>query len=149
MNVQQLVDAIAAFDAHDALQSNLTLDEWKLLAPYLSVRYLKSGDTLMQLGEADRELFILVTGQLQVTVESTVLASLQPGAVVGEGTFFSGQPRSANVVVSQPGVAWLLTWDKFDAMSHKQPVLALQLMKGLAAVLAVRMREAILVGQFT
>ena len=34
-------------------------------------------------------------------------------------------------------------------MSQKQPRLALDLTKGLAAVLAIRMREAILVGQFT
>ncbi len=149
MNVQQLVDAIAAFDAHDALQSNLTLDDWKLLAPYLSVRFLKPGDVLMQRGDADRELYILAEGELQVTVDSTVLASLKPGTVVGEGTFFSGQPRSANVLASKAGVAWALTWEKFEAMSLKQPRLSLQLVKGLAAVLAVRMREALLVGEFT
>lgn len=149
MNVQQLVDAIAAFDAHDALQANLTLDDWKLLAPYLSVRFLKPGDVLMQRGDADRELYILAEGELQVTVDSTVLASLKPGTVVGEGTFFSGQPRSANVLASRTGVAWALTWEKFEAMSLKQPRLSLQLVKGLAAVLAVRMREALLVGEFT
>ncbi len=149
MNVQQLVDAIAAFDAHDALQSNLTLDDWKLLAPYLSVRFLKPGDVLMQRGDADRELYILAEGELQVTVDSTVLASLKPGTVVGEGTFFSGQPRSANVLASRTGVAWALTWEKFEAMSAKHPRLSLQLVKGLAAVLAVRMREALLVGEFT
>ena len=46
-------------------------------------------------------------------------------------------------------LAWALSWDKFDAMASKQPRLALDLVKGLAGVLAVRMREAILVGQFT
>jgi CRP/FNR family transcriptional regulator, cyclic AMP receptor protein len=34
-------------------------------------------------------------------------------------------------------------------MTHKHPRLAVDLIKGLAAVLAVRMREALLVGQFT
>lgn len=149
MNVQQLVDAIAAFDAHDALQSNLTIEDWKLLAPYLSVRFLKPGDVLMQRGDADRELYILAEGELQVTVDSTVLASLKPGTVVGEGTFFSGQPRSANVLASRTGVAWALTWEKFEDMSAKHPRLSLQLVKGLAAVLALRMREALLVGEFT
>lgn len=149
MKVEQLVEAISTLDAHDALQCKLTLEEWKKLAPYLSVRFLKAGDALMHEGEAERELYILADGELQVTIHGSVIATLKPGTVVGEGTFFSGQPRSATVMSSQPGVAWSLNWDKFDVMSAKQPKLALDLVRGLAAVLAIRMREALLVGQFT
>lgn len=148
MNVEQLVDAIGALDARDALQCKLNLDEWKLLAPYLSIRFLRIGEPLMREGDADRELFILAEGELQVSILGGVLATLKPGTVVGEGTFFSGQPRSATVTPSQTGVAWGLSWEKFDQMSHKQPRLAIDLVKGLAAVLAIRMREAILVGHF-
>ena len=149
MNVEQLVRAIGALDASDALQCKLTLDEWKSLAPYLSIRFLKTGDPLMQEGDCERELFILADGELEVTILGNTIATLKPGTVVGEGTFFSGAPRSATVTPSQPGVAWGLKWDKFDAMTHKHPRLAVDLIKGLAAVLAVRMREALLVGQFT
>lgn len=149
MNVEQLVSAIGALDAKDALQCKLTLQEWKSLAPYLSIRFLKQGDPLMHEGDSDREVFILAEGELEVTILGTLIATLQPGSVVGEGTFFSGAPRSATVTPSRPGVAWGLSWEKFEAMSHKHPRLAIDLVKGLAAVLAVRMREAILVGQFT
>ncbi|RZJ06431.1 MAG: cyclic nucleotide-binding domain-containing protein [Haliea sp.] len=149
MNVEQLVDAIGALDARDALQCKLNLEEWKLLAPYLSVRFLKTGDPLMREGDDDRELFILADGELEVSIQGSVIATLKPGTVVGEGTFFSGQPRSATVTPSLPGVAWGLNWEKFDQMSRKQPGLAIDLVKGLAAVLAIRMREAILVGHFT
>lgn len=149
MNVQQLVTAIAELDATDALQCKLTLEEWKKLAPYLSIRFLKPGDPLISQGDSERELYILAEGELQVTIQGTVFSTLKPGSVVGEGAFFSGQSRSATVVASQPGVAWALGWDKFESMSQKQPRLALDLTKGLASVLAIRMREAILVGQFT
>jgi CRP-like cAMP-binding protein len=149
LNVQQLVDAISALDANDALQCKLTLDEWKSLAPYLSVKFLRAGDPLMREGDSERELFILAEGELRVTIQDSVIAALRPGTVVGEGTFFSGQPRSATVTPSGPGVAWGLSWEKFDALSRKHPQLAIDLVKGLAAVLAIRMREAILVGQFT
>ncbi len=149
MNIQQLMEAVSALQAHDALACKLTLDEWKKLAPYLAIRFLKPGDVLMHEGDSERELYILAEGELHVTIHGTVLARLQPGTVVGEGTFFSGQPRSATVVSAQSGVAWALSWEKFEALSHKQSRLALDLVKGLAAVLAIRMREAILVGQFT
>ena len=103
----------------------------------------------MREGDFEREFFILAEGELQITILGNVFATLKPGSVVGEGTFFSGHPRSATVTPSRPGVAWGLSWEKFDAMSRKQPQLALNFVKGLAAVLAIRMREAILVGQFT
>jgi CRP/FNR family transcriptional regulator, cyclic AMP receptor protein len=149
MNVEQLVQAIASLDSSDALQCKLTLQEWKSLAPYLSVRFLKIGDPLMHEGECERELFILADGELEVSILGNTIATLKPGTVVGEGTFFSGSPRSATVTPSAPGVAWGLSWEKFDALTLKHPRLAVDLVKGLAAVLAVRMREALLVGQFT
>lgn len=149
MNVEQLVAPIGALDAKDALQCKLTLQEWRALAPYLSIRFLRTGDPLMHEGGCEREVFILADGELDVTILGNSIATLGPGTVVGEGTFFSGAPRSATVTPLQPGVAWGLNWDKFDALTHKHPQLAVDLVKGLAAVLAVRMREALLVGQFT
>jgi CRP/FNR family transcriptional regulator, cyclic AMP receptor protein len=149
MNVEQLVNAIGALDAADALQCKLTLQDWKSLAPYLSTRFLRVGDPLMREGDTERELFILAEGELDVSIMGSHIALIRPGNVVGEGTFFSGSPRSATVTPTQPGVAWGLNWDKFDAMTDKHPKLAVGLVKGLAAVLAIRMREALLVGQFT
>lgn len=149
MNVQQLVQAVDALDAKDALPCKLSPDEWKALAPYLSVRFLREGEPLMHEGDCDRELFILADGELEVRAQGHVLATILPGSVVGEGTFFSGQPRSATVVPSRSGVAWGLQWDRFNALAVKQPRLAVDLIKGLAAVLAIRMREAVLVGHFS
>jgi CRP/FNR family transcriptional regulator, cyclic AMP receptor protein len=148
MNVQQLVDALAALDAKDALQCRLGLDGWKLLAPYLSVNYLRPGLVLIHEGDSDRVLYILAEGEIKVQARGHDIATLGPGVVVGEGAFFSGEPRSATIMASQNGVAWALSWEKFEAMSHQYPKLALDLAKGLAAVLAVRMRQAILVGEF-
>jgi CRP-like cAMP-binding protein len=148
MKVEQLVEAIAKLDAKDALQCHLSVDEWKALAPYLSVRFLRIGDPLMEEGDSEREFFILAEGELEVSVGGNAIATLMPGTVVGEGTFFSGQPRSATVTPATTGVAWSLHWDKFNAMSDKHPKLAIHLVKALAAVLAVRMREALLVGHF-
>jgi CRP-like cAMP-binding protein len=148
MRVEQLAEAIAKLDSKDALQCKLSLQEWKALAPYLSMRFLRAGDPLMEEGDSVRELFILADGELEVSVGGNPIATLQPGTVVGEGTFFSGEPRSATVTPSTTGVAWGLHWDRFEALTAKHPKLAVDLIKGLAAVLAVRMREALLVGHF-
>ena len=148
MRVEQLAEAIARLDAKDALPSVLSVQDWKALAPYLSVRFLRAGDPLMHEGDCERELFILADGELHVSIAGNPIATLKPGTVVGEGTFFSGEPRSATVTPATPGVAWGLHWDRFDALSKKHPALAVNLVKALATVLAVRMREALLVGHF-
>jgi CRP/FNR family cyclic AMP-dependent transcriptional regulator len=148
MKVEQLVEAMTRLDAKDALACHLTAEEWKELAPFLAVRFLRTGEPLMSEGDCEREFFILAEGELEVSIGDNRLATLLPGSVVGEGGFLSGQARSATVTPSTPGVAWGLHWDKFDAMSRKHPKLAIDLLKGLATVLAVRMREALLVGHF-
>ena len=148
MNVQQLAQAVSDLQAKDALPVKLTPEEWKALAPYLTVRYLREGEPLMHEGDCDRQLFILADGELEVRTRGHVIATVKPGSVVGEGTFFSGQPRSATVTPSRPGVAWGLAWERFDRLSHKHPRLAVDLITGLATVLAIRMREAVLVGHF-
>lgn len=148
MNVQQLVEAVGRLQGRDALQCKLTLEEWKTLAPYLSVRFMRVGDPLMHEGESDRELYIVADGEVDVCIGDQAVAHLGAGNVVGEGTFFSGEPRSATVVPTRSGVAWGLTWEKFEAMSEKHPRLAVDLLKGLAVVLAVRMRKAVLVEHF-
>ena len=103
---------------------------------------------LIREGDSDRLLYILAEGELKVQARGHDIALLQSGTVVGEGAFFSGEPRSATIVANSNGTAWSLSWEKFEAMSAQYPKLALDLTKGLAAVLAVRMRQAILVGEF-
>ena len=67
------------------------------------------------------------------------LAILNPGSVVGEGSFFSRLPRSANVVATGPARVWRLTAISFSEMSNRQPGLALELVLALGAVIARRM----------
>src|SRR5438067_12964336 len=102
MRVEQLVEAIARLDAKDALVCKLTVQDWKVLAPYLSVRFLRMGDPLMAEGDHVRELFIVAEGRLEVSVAGNVIATVEPGMVVGEGSFFSGEPRSATVTPVAP-----------------------------------------------
>ena len=67
---------------------------------------------------------------------------------MGEGAFFSGLPRSATVRATLPGVAWGLAWERYEKLCRREPGLALDLTRGLAAVLATRMREAVLIAHF-
>lgn len=149
MKFKALRDAVVGLQADDALPLDMPEEDWEALSRYLAVRFLKEGDALIREGEDDRELYFLEQGGLHVSIKGTLVASLKPGTVVGEGTFFSGRSRSATVTASQAGVAWALSDAKFEGLAKKHPRVALHVVRAAAAVLAIRMREAILVGHFT
>lgn len=141
MDVTRLVSAIRAFDASDKLPDRLSADEWRRLGRYLSVRFIDVGEELVREGDPDRELYIIAEGEFDVVRGTTTLAHLKPGTVVGEGTFFSGHPRSASVVASQIGVVWTLTESRLNDLCEDNPALAAQFLRAVATVLAVRMQN--------
>lgn len=59
-----------------------------------------AGTVLIQEGTAGEELYILLAGTLQVTINKgkTVLADIRPIKVVGEVAMLLHQPRSASVI---------------------------------------------------
>lgn len=140
MDVTRLVKAIRAFDAVDKLPDRLSVEDWRRLGRYLSVRFIDIGEELVREGDPDRELYIIAEGEFDVVRGSTRLAHLKPGTVVGEGTFFSGQPRSASVVASDVGVVWTLTEARLDDLCEDNPALAAEFLRAVATVLAVRMQ---------
>ena len=69
------------------------------------------------------------------------LAILGAGTVVGEGSFFTQQPRTASVVAYSECKAWAMNREDFDALAKKHPTVALSLSMALGAILAVRMSD--------
>jgi CRP/FNR family transcriptional regulator, cyclic AMP receptor protein len=149
MKIEHLIAAIGQLDASDALRTSLNRADWQSMASFMSVRFLREGDTLVKQGDTDRDLFIVVEGQLQVLVGTHPIATLTAGKVVGEGAFFSAQARSATVLATGPAVVWCLTIDRFEILCEKHPRIALDFTRALASMLAVRMREAILIEHFS
>jgi CRP/FNR family transcriptional regulator, cyclic AMP receptor protein len=148
MNVNALMAAIASHTAADALRPRFTEEHWTKLAPFFRTVYLQAGRELIVQGDHDRDLYILVEGELSVVVAGKSVATLTPGTVVGEGAFFSGSARNATVVAATAGVAWALGYEKYEAMSNKHSRTTLEFTRSLASVLALRMRSSILVGEF-
>ncbi|MCH8820464.1 MAG: cyclic nucleotide-binding domain-containing protein, partial [Acidobacteria bacterium] len=61
---------------------------------------MKQGEVLIQSGEPNQFLYLLVSGRLkiQLTLETDAIAVLEPGEVVGELSLIDGQLTSAYVV---------------------------------------------------
>ncbi len=118
---------------------------WDVLAEYVRPVLLSRGHLLITQGAADRKLYFLESGDLQVDVKLpdglVRIALLGPGSVVGEGSFFSHGRRSATVVVYSDAKVWEMTPTDFEHLSREHPGVALALSTALGAVLATRLLD--------
>lgn len=95
------VDEVRARIAGIALFAVLTADELDHLARLARTITLGPTERIIIQGNPGSSLFALHDGELEVIAKTDgverVLAELQPGAVVGEVAFLTGQPRNATV----------------------------------------------------
>ncbi|TMD46042.1 MAG: cyclic nucleotide-binding domain-containing protein [Chloroflexi bacterium] len=66
------------------------------------IRKLKSGEALVEQGQAGDELFLLLDGVLSVDVDGKVLAEVGPGAILGERALLEGGTRTATLRALTP-----------------------------------------------
>lgn len=141
--IRDLCRSMAQNTSYDAFAPALNPQQWELLGGYMQVFDLTAGQTLIDQGSQDRTIFFIESGALSVHVMGSngqlQLAILNPGSVVGEGSFFSRLPRSANVVATGACRIWRLTPIRFAEMANRQPTLALEITLALGAVIARRM----------
>jgi len=142
-SIQDLCRAISQNTSYDAFAPALNAQQWETVAGYLQPFDLAAGQVLIDQGTQDRTVFFIESGALSVHLigdkGQMQLAILNPGSVVGEGSFFSRAPRSANVVATGAARVWRLSAIRFAELSNRQPNLALELTLGLGAVIARRM----------
>lgn len=142
MTIQNLSRVIAENNSSDAFALNFTVQHWETFAGYLQPLDTAIGDVLIEQGTPDRSIFFIESGAIsvhRVSKDQMKLAVLTAGSVVGEGSFFSRLPHSANVVVTGAGRIWRLNAVRFSELSNRQPNMALEIAMALGAVIVKRM----------
>ena len=145
MDIAPLVQAMQTLNADDAFRPRMTLDQWRVIAPFLTRHEIRSGDLLIKQGDNDRSMYMLAQGSLQVFISggppgSSRIAILRAGSVVGEPGLFNDGPRMANVEAMTPCVVWALRLPRFQELAARVPGVALELTIAAGAVMASRMR---------
>jgi CRP/FNR family transcriptional regulator, cyclic AMP receptor protein len=131
MEIDDLVQAIQTLNAEDAFRARLSVEQWRSIAPYLKREEIRAGDLLIKQGDADRTMYFLAQGSLQI---------LRTGSVVGEPGLFGDSPRMANVEAMTPCVVFALRGPRLEELAQRLPALALELLRAAGAVMATRMR---------
>jgi len=141
--IQNLVRSVTQNTSDDAFAPSLSPQQWEILGNYMQPFELAAGEPLIDKGALDRTLFFVESGALGVHVMNSAgqvrMIILNPGAVVGEGAFFSRLPRTATVAATAACRMWRMTAIRFLEMTQRQPDLALEFTLALGAVIAKRM----------
>jgi CRP-like cAMP-binding protein len=151
MPIQSLYEAVHSLNAPDAFKPRWGHEQWRIFEAFLTRHEVRAGDLLVKQGEHDRTMYLVESGTLQVFVQppkaGTKLSILRPGAVVGEAGLFSDQPRMANVEAMGACVVWALRGPRYEELAARNPTLTLELVRAAAALMGVRMRANIEMGQ--
>ena len=134
-DISGLVAAVTRNKEEGSLGHFLEPHRWSILADYLQPSVRQQGQILISQGALDRKLYFLESGSLKVDLRTDTgfvqLALLAPGAVVGEGSFFSHLARNSSVVAYSDCKVWELSPVSFEALSKQYPVVALALAMAL------------------
>jgi len=129
----------------DILESLSDEDREDLTKCSQTIRFVP-GDVLVNVGEKDEGVFIVMVGAVEVTTKGSfgrdkVIAEIHQGSIFGELSFFDHQPRIAAVTAISNGFALHLTPNGLNRLASHNPELALQLLLGLGKVLSTRFRK--------
>src|ERR1700722_7958987 len=108
------------------------------LARELELLSFNPGDVLIEEGELDDSLYIILEGRVGVTARGKALADLGRGETVGELALLAGEPRSRTVTAIEFVRAARLRRAGFEQWAGRHPEAA----KRLIAVLLDRLRRS-------
>ena len=130
MEIDELVRAVQTLNAEDSFRcASDARATGASIAPYLARYEIRAGDLLIKQGDADRSMYFISQGSMQVFVTggppgSNKVAILRAGAVVGEPGLFGDTPRMANVEAMTPCVVWALRGPRMEELAQRSPALA-------------------------
>ncbi len=120
--------------------ADLSGDDWTRVLKIVNERPFRAGDDLIRIGDKDDSFYILVRGEVEVSIGDKVLATIPEGSVFGEISFFDGALRSATIRARTTGSAIRVTREDLDSLAAWEPDIARKMLFDLGRILAMRLR---------
>lgn len=110
-------------------------------------RTCRAGEKIFTHGDSGDELFLIRRGEVRIMLplndrQSRHLSTFGQGDFFGEMAFLDGDPRSADAIAYTNTDLYVLTRQSFDKIAEEHKKVAIQLLEGIASVLAMRLRYA-------
>ena len=110
-------------------------------------RSYRAGERIFARGDGGDEIYLIRRGSVRIMLpfdqaRGRHLASFGRGGLFGEMAFLDHQPRSADAIAFTDCELYALSRQRFDVLIEHHKLLGLNLMEGLAHLLAARLRRA-------
>ncbi|MCY7387789.1 MAG: cyclic nucleotide-binding domain-containing protein [Burkholderiales bacterium] len=110
-------------------------------------RRVKQGEAIFTSGDDGDELFLIRRGAVRIVLplndrQSIHLSTFGRGNFFGEMAFLDGAARSADAIAHNDVELFVLPRKNFDKLATEHKMVALNLLEGIASVLATRLRYA-------
>lgn len=99
------------------------------------------GQTLLDEGVLGESMIVIDEGTVEVRRGDLTIATLQPGATIGEMALLDPAPRSATVIAATPVVAYEIQRDAVWAMLAEGETAAIKTLQGLTATVVTRLAQ--------
>ncbi len=103
-------------------------------------REFEAGEIIFRKGDAGAELYVILSGKVEIRDNGCVLAMLDKGDMFGEMALGGHQTRSASAVTAETTSALVLSNDTIHNLLGKEA--AIQLLENIVMTLSVRLRAA-------
>lgn len=101
----------------------------------------KEGDRVVGKGDVGNELYVILSGMVQVQDEGVELATLEQGAIFGEMSFIASEKRSADIYAIADSELLILSQDRVNHLMQHMPEVAARVLFNLSSILINRLRS--------
>ncbi len=122
--------------SESVLGQDLTKEECEQLSDIVRHKTLSKGEVLFDTGVRDDCLYVLASGKLELTKNMGMgkalnIATLKPGAMVGELSFVDGNPHSLKATALLDSEVLFLNRTEFESFVQQQPMLTYHVMRAI------------------
>jgi len=126
------------------LLAGLSTAQCRIVAQMASLRTVAAGQPLLRSGTEGREMYLVIDGVLEVTLETpmghVVIGRFERGDLVGEVGFYT-RKHSAEIAVVERARLLRLTEQSFARLDKRSPRIAAVLYRNLSAIMAGRLAD--------
>lgn len=140
--VQSLLDTLG----RSKFFEEFTLDDIRKLSPFLTMYRAEAGDTIIREGDIDDYMLFLVEGRINIVKtdahgERHPMASVGPGATLGEMSMIDGEPRFATCIAIDVTTFAVFGRDAMVRIIMDEPQLGAKILIKLVTLLSQRLRD--------
>ncbi len=107
------------------------------IIPIMKQVHVAAGDTIIRKGELGDSMFVILSGEVEIYDEETLLAEMGRGDIFGELALLDAEPRSATVIAQTAATLFRIDQEDFyDLMEERGEVL-----RNVMRVLCQRIRH--------